>query len=103
MAEIAHIYPSSGTRQSIDVGIDDQGTFGLTLEDYLQSAIDSYRNSYGIIDVQELDGQSTTAGRPAYRLVFTSGDGATKVMETGFIVGDKIFYVTYAATHMLLH
>ena len=97
LVEVAHIYHSSGAQERVDVGIDDQGTFGLTLEGYLQSTIDSYRNSYGTINVLVSDSQSNVAGRPAYRLVFTSGDGTDKVMETGFIVGDKVLYVAYTA------
>jgi len=43
------------------------------------------------------DTNSTVAGRPAYRIVFTPNEGTTQIMVTCFIVGDKVYYNTYTA------
>ena len=97
LIEVAHIYPSSGTDEKVEIRIDDQTAFGPTLEGYLQSTTDTYKNNFGGITVLESDTNSTLAGNPAYRLVFTSNDRNTEIMETGFIDGGKVYYITYIA------
>jgi hypothetical protein len=38
------------------------------------------------------------SGRPAYSLVFTTSDGRTQIKESGSIVGDKVYYISYTAS-----
>jgi hypothetical protein len=95
--EVAHIYPSSQTGEKIEITIEDRPTSDLTLEDYLQSTTEFYQNYFGGINVLESDTHSTVAGKPAYMVVFTSKDGTAQIMETGFIVGDKVYYMAYTA------
>jgi len=97
LIEIAHISPSSGTDERVEIGIDDQTAFGSTLEGYLKSTTDAYQNNFGGITVLESDTKSTVAGNPAYKIVFTSNDKTTQIMETGFIHGGKVYYITYIA------
>jgi len=97
LTEIAHISPSSGTDERVEIGIDNQTAFGTTLEGYLNFSADAYQNNFGGITVLESDTESTLAGNPAYKMVFTSNDRTIQIMETGFIHGGKVYYVTYIA------
>ena len=98
LIEVAHIFPSPSIRESVDIGIDRRAPSNLTLEGYLQFTLDNYRYYYGGINVTESVSNSRDANRTAYKLVFTSNDGTTQVMETGFIVEDRVYYVTYTAS-----
>jgi hypothetical protein len=98
ITELAHFSPSTESQESVDIGIDDQNTFSLTLDEYLQSTINSYRDSYGEINIIESNTQNMLSGRPAYSLVFTTSDGHTQIKESGSIVGDKVYYISYTAS-----
>jgi hypothetical protein len=97
LTEIAHISPSYSTGERVEIGIDDQTPFASTLEAYLKSTTDAYQSNFGGITVLESDTSSTVAGNPAYKIVFTSNDKTTQIMETGFIHGGKVYYITYVA------
>jgi len=96
LVEVAHIYPSASTDEKVEIGIDDKPT-DLTLEAYLKSTSDIHKGNFGGINVLELNTNSKVAGKPAYRIVFTLKDKTTEIMETGFIVGDKVYHITYTA------
>jgi hypothetical protein len=97
LIEVAHISPSSGSDEKVEIGIEDQTASGTTLEGYLQSITNTYQSNFGGITVLESDTSSTVAGNPAYKIVFTSNDKTSQIMETGFIHGGKVYYITYVA------
>ena len=97
LIEVAHIYPSSRTDEKVEIGIDDKTSSDLTLEGYLKSTTDIHQKNFGGIIVLETDTSSTVAGKPAYRIIFTPNDKTSKTMETGFILGDKVYHITYTA------
>jgi hypothetical protein len=96
LIEVVEFYPSSHNDQKVEIGVEGQVS-GLTLEGYLKSTTDMYQNNFGGIVVLESDTKSTVAGMPAYRIVFTPSDKSTQIMETGFMVGDKVYYITYTS------
>jgi hypothetical protein len=97
LIEVAHIYPSSRTDEKVEIGIDDKTASDLTLEGYLKSTTDIHQKNFGGIIVLETDTSSTVAGKPAYRIIFTPNDKTSQIMETGFILGDKVYHITYTA------
>ena len=73
LIEVAQIYPSTHNDQKVDIGIENNVT-GLTLDGYLHFTTLMYQNNFGGIVVVESDANSTLAGRPAYKIVFTPND-----------------------------
>jgi hypothetical protein len=95
LSEIAQFYPSPSNLDIVDVGVDNSAWSGLTLYECLQIVINSYRDAYGGVNIEKSQIQATLGGHPAYQLVFSSADGTLKIMETGTIIGDKVYYLRY--------
>ena len=93
--EIVQFYPLAGYANLVDVGIVNSAGFGITLDTYLQSITNSYRDVYGAISIDDSNMQAILGGNPAYQLIFSSNDGTIKAMETGTIIGDKVYYLRY--------
>jgi hypothetical protein len=72
----------------------------LNLNEYLTSVTKGYDNIYFDVKVIESSTNSTLAGKPAYKLVFTKV-GFDKInyksMELGTIIGNKAYSITYTA------
>lgn len=78
-------------------GFTDKNT---TLDGYANSVITYYKETLTNFNLVESDtNNSTLAGRPAYKLVYTNVEDDTnyKTMEIGTIIGDKVYYIEYIA------
>ena len=100
--EFAHIFPSASSDQKVEIGIDDKPT-DKTLIAYLKSTTDIRQSIFGGINVLELNTNIKVAGKPAYKIVFTLKDKSTETMEMGFIVGGKVYHITYTAKPETYH
>ena len=84
---------------SLYISIDNQSTnLNENLNEYLTTTINDY-NASEDFEVVESNTNSTLAGYPAYKLVFTDVDDDINYesMEFGTIIGDKVYFATYEA------
>jgi hypothetical protein len=85
---------------SLYISIDNQSSnLNENLNEYLTTTINDYNDSEDF-EVVESNTNSTLAGYPAYKLVFTDvydDDINYESMEFGTIIGDKVYFATYEA------
>src|SRR5919112_820354 len=84
---------------SLYISIDNQSTnLNENLNEYLTTTINDY-NASEDFEVVESNTNSTLAGYPAYKLVFTDVDDDINYesIEFGTIIGVKVYFATYEA------
>jgi hypothetical protein len=77
----------------------------MTLEEYASSLITAYNETFTDFNLIESNTNSTLAGKPAYKLVYTETledeeeeEGTNlKSMEIGTIIGDRVYFIEYIA------
>ena len=71
----------------------------MTLEEYASSLITDQNETLTDFNLIESNTNSTLAGKPAYKLVYTDREDDTnfKTMEIGTIIGDRIYFIEYIA------
>jgi hypothetical protein len=78
----------------------------MTLEEYASSLITAYNETFTDFNLIESNTNSTLAGKPAYKLVYTETledeeeeEESTnlKSMEIGTIIGDRVYFIEYIA------
>jgi hypothetical protein len=93
---------SEAIRPSLIVDIESTHNWSsyLNLNEYLTSVTKGYDNIYFDVKVIESSTNSTLAGKPAFKLVFTKvgfDNINYKSMEISTIIGNKAYSVTYTA------
>jgi hypothetical protein len=85
----------------VEIAVDFLGNSTRTLNQDVDNAITFYQNESKDFKLLELNTDATLAGRPAYKLVYTSKDPDTNSsfisMETTAIVGNKAYTISYIA------
>jgi hypothetical protein len=86
--------------ENLWISIDNLDQQNITLEEYIDETIDTYRKYAKDFSLVELDSNTTFAGNsPAYKLVYTSTeeDDVIKTMEIGTMIDNKVYYISYLA------
>jgi hypothetical protein len=88
---------SNDTFQDVQILVNNFPTDSVN--DYLAKAINSYMFNKQGFALLESGTNATLSARPAYTLVYNETvDGLpVKTMETGTVIGDKVYYVEYTA------
>jgi hypothetical protein len=87
--------------EKVWISLDNLRSENMTIQEYSNEVINYKNQSLEDFQLLDYDTNSTIlAGRPAYRLIYTSTleDGIIlKQMEIGTKIGDKIYYIDYYA------
>ena len=90
--------------ETLGISIEELTDQNMTLEEYASSLITAYNETFTDFNLIESNTNSTLAGKPAYKLVYTETledeeDESTnlKSMEIGTIIGDRLYFIEYIA------
>jgi PsbP len=99
---ISFYFPNSKVQEFsiVEVGLAAYKSSSSSLDHLLKSVINSYlhdKHTFPNFQIIDSNTSSTLAGKPAYKLTATYFDPGTKiptkVIETGTIVGSKVYYI----------
>ena len=90
--------------ETLGISIEELTDQNMTLEEYASSLITAYNETFTDFNLIESNTNSTLAGKPAYKLVYTETledeeDESInlKSMEIGTIIGERVYFIEYIA------
>jgi hypothetical protein len=89
--------------ETLGISIEELTDQNMTLEEYASSLITDYNETLTNFNLIESNTNSTLAGKPAYKLVYTEtledevDSTNLKSMEIGTIIGDRLYFIEYIA------
>jgi eukaryotic-like serine/threonine-protein kinase len=95
---VTFLSPNQNDNTIVDVHQDRLGNSSINMDSYLSSIISIYKTDLHDFKVIESNTNSSMVGKNAYKLIYTytTGDGfRMKDMETGTIIGNKVYYIIY--------